>query len=131
VSRRHIAALLGALTVFGAVFAMAASLGGITSGNVGADNAAVTSCDSDGVATSYATSWDTGDDRYEVTSVTVSNITSPACNGKTVSVSLLDTAGNQIGTGTATIAALATSATVTLSTAASAKDTVNVHVAIA
>ena len=130
-SRRTIAGVVGAFTVFGTVFASAASLGGITSGNVGADDAPVASCDTNGVTTSYATSWDATDDRYEVTSVTVSNIASPACNGKTVSVSLVDNAGNQIGSGSATIAALATSATVTLSSAASAKDTVNVHVAIA
>jgi hypothetical protein len=132
VSRRHIAALLGALTVFGAVFAMAASLGGITSGQVGADNTSVTSCDTDGVTTSYATSWDGTDDRYEVTSVTVTNINN-ACDGRTLSVSLTDSTSNQIGSGSVAVPtdALGTSATVTLSTAASAKDTVGVHAAIA
>lgn len=131
-SRRTIAGLFGGLTVFGAVFAAAASLGGITSGNVGADNAAVASCDTDGVSTSYASSWDATDKRYEVTSVTVSGIAN-ACDGKSLSVSLTDSAGAQIGTGSVTIPtdALATNASVSLSTAASAKDTVGVHASIA
>ncbi len=131
-SRRTIAGILGGLTVFGAVFASAASLGGLTSGNVGADNAAVTSCDTDGVTTSYTTAWDSADDRYEVTSVTVSNINN-ACDGRTVSVSLLDAASNQLGTGSVAIPSdmLSTQVTVSLSTAASAKDTVTIHAAIA
>ena len=133
-SRRTIAGVVAGFTVFGAVFASAASLGGITSGNVGADDASVVSCDTDGVTTSYATSWDATDDRYEVTSVTVTNINN-ACDGKTLSVSLLDSAGNpnQIGSGSVTVPTdpLATQATVTLSTAASAELTAAVHASIA
>lgn len=131
-SRRMVAALLAGLTVFGAVFASAASLGGITSGSVGADNAAVASCDTDGVTTSYATSWDSTDDRYEITSVTVTNVNN-ACDGRTLSVSLLNATSDQVGTGSVSIPsdALSTQATVSLSTAAPAKDTVSVHASIA
>jgi hypothetical protein len=126
VSRRKIAGVIAGLTVFGAVFASAASLGGITSGQVGADDAAVTSCDTDGVTTAYTTSWDGTDDRYEVTSVTVSGIAA-ACTTKTLSVSLTDGTG-QIGSGTGTV--VGTSLAVTMSPAASAEATTGVHVAI-
>ena len=131
-SRRTIAGVIAGLTVFGVVFAMAANLGGITSGQVGADDAIVTSCDTDGVTTSYASSWDATDGRYEVTSVTVTGI-ADTCDGETLSVSLTDTAGAQIGSGSVTIptAAGAFSATVSLSTAASAELTEGVHVVIA
>ena len=131
-SRRTIAAVVAGFTVFGAVFASAASLGGITSGNVSADNAAVASCDTDGVTTAYTTSWDGTDDRYEVTSVTVSGIAN-ACDGRTLSLSLTDASNNQIGTGSVAIPSdvLVTSVSVSLSTAASAKDTVGVHASIA
>ncbi len=130
-SRRTIAAVVAGFTVFGAVFASAASLGGITSGNVSADNTSVTSCDTDGVTTAYASSWDATDERYEVTSVTVSGI-SDNCDGRTISVSLTDVGGAQIGSGTNTVpGALITSVNVSMSTAASAKDTVGVHVSIA
>jgi hypothetical protein len=127
VSRRKIAGAIAGLTVFGAVFASAASLGGITSGQVGADDAAVTSCDTDGVTTAYTTSWDATDDRYEVTTVTVSGI-AVACATKTLSVSLTD-GTNQIGSGTGTV--VGTSLAVTMSPSASAEATTGVHVAIA
>ncbi len=131
-SRRHIAAVLGALTVFGAVFAMAASLGTITSGAVGANNATVTSCDIDGVTTNYTTTWDATDKQYEITSVAVTNIHNN-CDGKTLSVSLTDTSGAQIGSGSVTVPTdvLNTNATVSLSTQPSAKLTEGIHVAIA
>src|SRR5918999_1366163 len=116
-SRRTIAGALAGLTVFGAVFAMAANLGGITGGQVGADSTTVTSCDTDGVTTSYASSWDTTDERYEVTSVTVSGIAN-TCDTRTLSVSLTDSTGAQIGSGSAAIPndAGATSVAVSLST---------------
>jgi hypothetical protein len=130
-SRRTIAGALAGLTVFGAVFAMAANLGGITGGQVGADSTTVTSCDTDGVTTSYASSWDTTDERYEVTSVTVSGIAN-TCDTRTLSVSLTDSTGAQIGSGSAAIPsdAGATSVAVSLSTAASAQLAVGVHAVI-
>lgn len=130
-SRRKIAGIVAGFTVFGTVFGSAASLGGITSGNVSADQATVNSCDTDGVTTAYASSWDATDERYEVTSVTVSNI-SDNCDGRTISVSLTDSTGAQIGSGTNTVpGALVQSVAVTMSTAASAQSTVGVHVSIA
>ena len=109
---------------------MAASLGGVTSSAVGADNVAVTACDSDGVSSAYTTGWDSTDKRYEVTAVTVSGV-SDTCDGQTLSVSLTDTAGVQLGTGSVSIpTSAATSFGVTLSTAASAKLTEGIHVLI-
>ncbi len=109
---------------------MAASLGGITSNEVGADNTVVASCDTDGVTTSYATGWDATDKRYEITSVTVGSV-NDACDGDTLSVTLTNAAGDQIGAGSMTIpTSAATSHTVALSTAASAKLTEGVHVLI-
>jgi hypothetical protein len=124
-------AVLAALLVFGGVLAMAASLGGITSTKVGADNTALASCDTDGVSTSYTTAWDGTDDRYEISTVTVAGV-ADACDGQTLSVSLTDTSGNQIGSGSTAIpTSAATSFGVSLSTAASAKDSTGVHVLIA
>ena len=128
--RRVFIAILAGLLVFAGVFAMAASLGGITSNDVGADNTAVASCDTDGVATSYATGWDATDKRYEITSVTVGGV-NDACDGDTLSVSLTDSTGTQIGSGSVTIpASAATSHAVTMSTAPSAQLTTGVHVLI-
>jgi hypothetical protein len=130
VRRRTIIAILVALAVFGTVYGLAASLGGVTSNAVGADNVAVTSCDSDGVSSGYTTAWDATDKRYEVTAVTVSGV-SDTCDGQTLSVSLTDAAGVQLGTGSVSIpTSVATSFAVTLSTAASAKLTEGIHVLI-
>ena len=124
-------AVLAALLVFGGVLAMAASLGGITSTKVGADNTALASCDTDGVSTTYSTAWDGADDRYEISTVTVSGV-ADACDGQTLSVSLTNTAGDQIGSGSVAIpTSVATSFGVSLSSAASAKDSTGVHVLIA
>jgi hypothetical protein len=124
-------AVLAALLVFGGVLAMAASLGGITSTKVGADNTALASCDTDGVSTSYSTAWDATDDRYEISTVTVSGV-ADACDTQTLSVSLTDSTGTQIGSGSLAIpSSVATSFGVSLTTAASAKDSTGVHVLIA
>ena len=129
--KRTLIAVTAGLVVFASVFAMAASLGGITGSTVGADNTAVGSCDTDGVTTSYATSWDATDKRYEVTTVTVAAV-NDACDSKSMSVSLTDTTGAQIGTGTLAIpSSVATSHAVTMTTAPSAALTLGVHVVIA
>ena len=129
--KRTILALLASLAIFGSVYAMAASLGGITSGSVGADSTVVASCDTDGVTTAYATAWDATDKRYEVTSVTVGGV-ADTCDGKTLSVSLTDASGAQIGSGTLALpTSVATSFGVTMSTAPSAKLSEGVSVLIA
>ena len=128
--KRILIAITVGLVVFAGTFAMASSLGGVTSSRVGADNTAVASCDTDGVATAYATGWDATDKRYEVTSVTVSSV-NDACDGQTLSVTLTDSTGAQIGSGTLAIpTSVATSHTVALGAAASAKLTEGVHVLI-
>jgi hypothetical protein len=129
--KRTLIAVLAGLAVFSGVYAMASSLGGVTSGKVGADNIAVTSCDTDGVSTAYSPTWDATDKRYEIGTVTVSGV-NDACDGQTLNVSVTDTSGAQVGTGTLAIpTSAATSFGVSLSTAASAKLVENVHVLIA
>ncbi len=130
-NKRMLFATLVALACFGSVYAMASSLGGVTSTNVGADNTAVASCDTGGVASAYTTAWDATDKRYEVTVVTISGV-ADTCDGQTLSVSLTDSTGAQIGSGSTAIpTSVATSFAVTLTTASSAKLTENIHVLIA
>ncbi|MGI9113142.1 MAG: hypothetical protein ACR2GT_13270 [Gaiellaceae bacterium] len=130
-NKRTLIATLIALASFTGIYAMASTLGGVTSAKVGADNVAVASCDTDGVTSAYTTAWDTTDKRYEVTAVTVSGV-ADTCDGQTLSVSLTDSAGVQIGAGSTAIpTSVATSFAVTLTTASSAKLTENIHVLIA
>ena len=129
-TKRTVIAILAGLLVFASVFALAASLGGVTSGKVGADNTTVASCDTDGVTTSYATAWDATNKRYSISSVTVSGV-NDACDGETLSVSLTDASGTQLGSGTLSIpTSAATAFTVAMSPTPSAKLTEGVHVLI-
>lgn len=123
--------LRGALTLtfFATVFGAAATLGGITSDTVGADDTLVASCDTDGVSTAYTTVWDATDVRYEVSTVTVSGV-SDTCDGLNLRVSLTD-GTTQLGTGTVAIpTSAATSFPVTVTPNTSAENTTGVHVAI-
>ncbi len=127
--KRTLIAALAAMIVFGSVYAFAASLTGVSTALVGADNSAVASCDTNGVSTSYTSSWDTTDKRYEITSVTVSGIAAP-CIGQVVNVSVNDSADASLGVGSATLAS-GTSLAVSLGTAVSAEAASNIHVLIA
>jgi hypothetical protein len=126
--------LIGALvlaTVFATVFGLAATLG-VNATELGAGNDTVGSCDSDGVSTSYANSWDATDSQYEVTSVTVDGI-ADACDGKSLKVALTNSANLKIGDGSVTVptAAGAFVATVSaLTPTPSAAAVTNVHVVI-
>ena len=128
--RRTVLALIVSLMVFSSLYAMAASLGGITSDSVGADSAVVASCDTNGVTTAYVTGWDATDERYEITSVTVGGV-ADTCDGRTLSVNLTDPTGAQIGSGTFVIpTSVATSFAVAMSTAPSAELTEGVNILI-
>ena len=117
--RRRGAVLLLGIGAFGLAAASAASLGGLTSSSLGADNGAVTSCDTDGVSIAYgAPAYDAASGVYKVSTVTVSGI-AVGCAGKTVAVTLSDAANASLGSGTAVIAG--TSASITLSAPANAK----------
>jgi hypothetical protein len=128
--KKTLLALGLSILVFGGVFATANTLNGITSPKVSADNTTVASCDSDGVSTSYTTGWDSANNAYAVTSVTVAGV-ADTCDGQTLYVSLTNSAGTQIGSGSVAIpTSVATSFPVTMSPAASAKLTEGVHVLI-
>jgi hypothetical protein len=86
-ARRRTFAVAAGLATFSVIGAFAATLGGITSDQLGADASVVTSCDSDGVTVIYNTSYDGADDRYEVDSVTIGSIDA-ACVGQVLSVTL-------------------------------------------
>lgn len=128
--RRTLIAAVAALGAFSISFAFAASMGGLSPDGLGADDGAVSSCDTDGVSASYSLSFDSTDGRYEVATVTISGI-SDDCDGKTLNVTVSDSSGNALASASATIASgTATSEAVSLSSAVSAASLANVHVAI-
>jgi hypothetical protein len=126
--RRGAVVLLG-IGAFGLAAASAASLGGLTTGSLGADNAAVASCDTNGVTLAYGTpAYDAATGVYKISTATVGGIAA-GCIGKTVYVTLADSTGASLGGGSGVLAS-GTSITVTLATNASAKAIVNAAVAI-
>jgi len=120
------AAFVASLT-FGGFVAIAASLGGLTTDNLGADNSAVAACDTDGVTTTYTISYDATDARHEVATTDVGGVAG-GCVGQTVTVTLTNAAGTALDTSSATAASPTTSVNTT--TAPDAEAVANIHVVI-
>jgi hypothetical protein len=101
--KRLVIAVIVGLTVFATVFAVAASLN-LTASSLGAGEATVASCDTDGVATSFDTSYSATAGGYKVTTVHVAGIATTACDGRTMKVTLIGTADASLAEVTATLA---------------------------
>jgi hypothetical protein len=73
--------------------AAAATLGGLTSTKVGSGQAAIAPCDTDGFTPTYTTSGGS------ITSVTVSGIADPRCEGTILKLTVVDSSGTSIASG--------------------------------
>lgn len=131
--KRVLLGLLAGAMAFSMVIGMAASLGGLTSDKLGADDAVVAACDTDGVTTAYTNAYSTtGTAGYKVSAVTVGGI-ADACDGDTLKVSLTGSGGTSLGEGTLTVPTGAgTTAAVSVAAAnVLAESVTGVHVVIA
>ncbi len=98
--RRNLLALLAGVLAFALVVGAAASLGGITSTNLGADDSVVASCDTDGVTTAYTNTYNTtGTAGFKVDDVTVGGV-NDACDGDSMTVTLTGAANASLGSAT-------------------------------
>ena len=128
-------AVLGAAIIGSGAYAFAATLG-VSGGTLQAGNAAVASCQTDNLDTSFTTTY--GTSGYVVQHVVVSNINA-ACVGKKLNVTLTDGSSAVLGTGNVTqtigaVVAPATTGTETIdvsSQSIAAADVENVDAAIA
>jgi len=127
INRKRALAGLAGIAFFGSVVASAASLGGLTSTDLGASDSVVASCDTDGIAVAYTTAYDATDARYEVTNVNLSGVAA-ACAGQDIKVTLADSTDASIGTANA----LSSGATQSLTVAAApgAEAVANISVVI-
>ncbi len=113
-SKKLSGVLLAAAVGAGLAGASAATLGGITSQGLGADDQVVSTCDSDGMTSAYTTAYSATAQTYQVTVVTFSGVNA-ACNGKSVSLTLRNGTTSLGTTTAASITVAASSFSITLS----------------
>jgi hypothetical protein len=92
-SKQLVLALAAGTTAFAAVVGSAATIGGISSDDLGADTSVVASCDADGITVEYDTSYVASTGVYEVSSITLGGIDLD-CATQAVAVTLGGTDGD-------------------------------------
>ena len=125
--KRMLVALVIGAAVSGGVFASATTLGGVNTASLGANNAVVTACDTDGVASTYGTTYNATSKKYDATSVTVTGIAA-GCIGKTIKFSLVNAAGTSLFEGSKAVAGASEAFTVPTGTAAELVDNIAVTI---
>jgi hypothetical protein len=118
VNKKALAAF-GGLAAFGILTASAASLGGLTSSSLGADQTVIASCDTNGIQMTYANSYVPATNSYSTTVVTLAGI-DPTCATKSFKLSLSSGAAS-LGETTGTIQAGGGTQPVTLTAPVDAK----------
>jgi hypothetical protein len=116
-TRKRVAVAIVGASALGLGVASAASLGGLTTKSLGANDTVVASCDTDGMTVAYTNAYDSATGKYRTGSATISGIAA-ACNGQSLALTLRDSSGASLGAGSATVAG--TSQVVTLSPVAAA-----------
>lgn len=124
--RLLLAFLLGSLA-FAIALASAATLT-VNNAPLGAGTSVTSTCDNT-VGISYGTTYTAGTG-YTVNSVTITDLDTGACTGKTVGVTLADGGNAGIGNGTAGVPGSGTTAAVTISGAPPVASVANAHVVI-
>jgi hypothetical protein len=127
--KRLLVSLIAGTAVFGSVFAFAASLNGVDSDNLGADDDVVASCDTDGITTSYTVAYAAANDRWEVTHVVVGGLAA-LCEGETLSLTLTDSTDAVIGTASALVGPTTTSQSFDVTEDPSAEAVEDIHVVV-
>jgi len=128
-TKRMLLAATAGTASAGAAFAMAATLGGITTNSLGADTTVVSSCDTNGVTIDYTTAFDAANAVYEVTHVVVTNIDA-GCSGQLIDVGLTNSAGSSSASAVQGTLDNTGSITLTVTNGFSAEDVDNVAVII-
>ena len=116
---KKVLAAFGGLAAFGILTASAASLGGLTSSSLGADQTVIAACDSTGINMAYTNAYDATTNAYKTTAVTISNV-DPSCATKTYKLTLSD-AVSTVNETSGTVTLTAGSQTITLAAAVDSK----------
>ena len=128
--KRLLIALAVGSAVFAGAYAMAASLS-VSSTRLGSGNAAVTSCDTDGIATSYTVSYSaTGTAGYKIDTAEITGV-APACNGGSMKVTLTGASSALLAERTQAVSGVANYSVNFAAAGVLASDVTGVHVTIA
>ena len=111
-NKKAVAAFAG-LAAFGILTASAASLGGLTSSSLGADQTVIASCDTDGITLAYTNVYDAPTNSYK-TSAVVATLVNTACATKTYKLTLSNGAAS-LGEFTNTVTLAGTTLTIPIS----------------
>lgn len=122
--KRKIVAIVAGVVVAGTAAASAASLGGLNSDRLGANDTIVLPGDSNGVKLSYVTAYDTVTGKYQVTDVTLSDVDVPV--GEKVDITLTNSTNQVVGRTSGTVSGT----TQTFTLAAPAPAEVVTHAAV-
>ena len=104
----------------GIIVASAATLGGLTADNLGADNTLLDSCNDGGLSIAYGNTYDPTGQRFVVANAVISSI-DPGCVGQVMNVQLTGTDGTALSASTPLTLTNAVSQTVTFSTPAASE----------
>lgn len=112
--RKKMTAIVLAVLAFSMIAASAASLGGITTANLGADTAVIAACDTvGGIAADFTVAYNVGTGEYDTATVEISGADAP-CEGLDISVTLLDAVGAYLGDDSGTVVGGAFSAAISV-----------------
>jgi hypothetical protein len=109
---KKVMAACGGLAAFGVLTAAAASLGGLSSSSLGADQTVVASCDSDGMVLSYTNTYSATPGTYTVSAVVATGVAS-TCSAKNFNLTLSGTGGTSLGAYSGTVSLVGTTLTIT------------------
>jgi hypothetical protein len=112
VNKKRVAAF-GGLAAFGILTAAAASLGGLSSSSLGADQTVIASCDTDGITLAYTNAYDATTNSYK-TSAVVATLVNVACAAKSYKLTLSNGAAS-LGEFTNTVTLVGTTLTIPIS----------------
>jgi hypothetical protein len=121
-------AAFGGLAAFGILTASAASLGGLTSSSLGADQTVIASCDTNGIQLTYTNTYVPATNSYSTTAVTMAGV-DPTCATKAFRLSLSN-GTISLGETTGVVQAGGGTQPITLTAAVDAKSVTNAALVI-
>lgn len=125
--RRKLTAVVLAVLVFSLIAASAASLGGISTSDLGAETTVVVGCDTDGVTVDFTTTYNATTGEFDISAVDIGDL--DGCDTQSIEVEAYASGGASLGNDSGTVSGN-TDATFSASISARAEDVEGVAVVV-